>query len=410
MPYMAFYHDEDATTPYLPEPAELMVPYQVGQHTRVDTSWLWIIHLRLRTLRGPGSVTRVVHEALKACFVDDEEAFLVYHEIEFDLNSDADGEAHRKEIMRVLGPLAELSNARVMVFVYTHSHETTGVPFFGANLAAYDMRNWFDILIPEDVRPWLRMHDTTLFMLCCGSIIASAPAYAQLKAHCESLQVTRLLAFQAGAFQAALATSFFIGYMLRFVLEGVTFSEVQLGNVLAQSHDLGRHSRVIVMSPDGDGGAVTVAEYFWTSPTIRPYGTNIPPQCPACHALSTFKISHDSANKTTSTRCQEPGCTYSSTYEPPQENVKVLNHQQKRDLHAALYRALRGRQRAYAEERKAAEPNMHGREDFEGASTSVSATGQCHFWLLIAQLSPVEPSSTQALRNLVCKSAHARVH
>ncbi|KAI0357037.1 hypothetical protein OH77DRAFT_1588880 [Trametes cingulata] len=324
LPYTAFYVDDETTKPFLPQPVQLHVPYQVAQHARVKTNWLWIVHLRLSTLRGPGSVASMVHQGLRAYFVDDEEAYLVYHEIEFDLNTDADAEQHRKQIARILRPLADIPDARVMLFVYTHSHDTTGVPFFGAELAAHDVQNWFDVLIPEEVRPWLRKHDTTLCMLCCGAVVASETAYTQLKSHCEHLRVTRLLAFQAPAFQAALAAHFFVGYTLRFVIEGASFNEVQFGNVLAQSHNLGRHSRVIVMTPRRDTAGISVAEYFWTSPTIRPHGVDIPPQCPECYALSTFKITYDSRNRTTTTRCLEPGCTYTCKYEPPQESYKLL--------------------------------------------------------------------------------------
>ncbi|KAI0353429.1 hypothetical protein OH77DRAFT_1591419 [Trametes cingulata] len=228
------------------------------------------------------------------------------------------------KILEVLGPLADIQHARVLIFVYTHLHDSTGVPFFGANLAAHDLRNWFDVLIPEGVRPWLRKHDTSLFMLCCGSLVTSETAYAELKAQCLRLHITRLLAFQAQAFQAAFATSFFVGYALRFLVEGFSFNDTQIGNVLAQSHDLGRHSCVIMMTPRHDPPGVTVAEYYWTSPTIRPHGENIPPQCPDCYALSSFNITCDSRNRTTTIRCQEPGCSYVRVYEPPKKDIKEL--------------------------------------------------------------------------------------
>ncbi|KAI0371631.1 hypothetical protein BV20DRAFT_978667 [Pilatotrama ljubarskyi] len=297
LPYTAFYDENNPT--HQPQPVRLQVPYQVAQHARLNTNWLWIVHLRLSSLREPGSVAKLVYEGLRGYFVDDEERYLVYHDIEFNLNTDADAEEHRNIIMRALGPLADIPDARIMIYVYTHSHDTTGVPFFGVNLAASDIHNWFDVLIPQEVRTWLQKHDTTLFMLCCGAIITSKTSYAELRAQCEK-------------------------YYFFLTISGLSFNDVQFGNVLAQSQDLGRHSRVIVMSPRENATGTTVAEYFWMSPTIRPHGVNIPPQCPDCYALSCFKISCDSRNRTTTTRCVEPGCTYTYTYEPPQGNIKEL--------------------------------------------------------------------------------------
>ncbi|KAI0356446.1 hypothetical protein OH77DRAFT_1519978 [Trametes cingulata] len=308
-----------------PEPVHLQVPYEVAEEVHVNTNWLWVVHLRLRTQRGAGSAARVVHEFLKGFFVDDEEAYLVYHEIEFDLNSDADAEQHRREIARILSPLADITDARVMLFVSTQSHETTGVPFFGVDPAAQDTRNWFNVLIPDEVRPWLRKHDTAVFMLCRGALVLSDAAYTELKAYCENLRVTRLLAFPARPFQAAFSACFFMGYVQRFVLEGVSFNEVHLNDVLLQSPDLGPQNHVIVMSPREDTAGVTVEEYFWTSPMIRPHGKDIPLQCPNCYALECFNITYDPRSRITTTRCLEPDCTYTQTYEPPQDDtVKEL--------------------------------------------------------------------------------------
>lgn len=195
------------------------MPYHVGHHARVYTSSpVGIILFRLRTLPGEGSVPRVVHEAMKPYFVDEEAGNLIYREVVFDLNSDEDVVKHNAAIMEALAifsryviakvlremelTCSSFEGGRILLFVYTHADEETGTLFFGANLAAQTLRNvshslhssaiqlttvisqWFDVLIPEEARTILRAHSTTLFMLCCGALVASDAAYEELKAHC----------------------------------------------------------------------------------------------------------------------------------------------------------------------------------------------------------------------------------
>lgn len=92
---------------HLPDPVRVSVPFYVSHHARVNTSLFMIFQLRLRTLRGEGSIARVVHEAMKPYFVEEEEGNLIYREVEFDLNTDDDAAQHQCTIMEALAPLAK---------------------------------------------------------------------------------------------------------------------------------------------------------------------------------------------------------------------------------------------------------------------------------------------------------------
>ncbi|KAI9059284.1 hypothetical protein FKP32DRAFT_1606288 [Trametes sanguinea] len=225
----------DVFEPYFDKPVHLESPHHFAQCPRANTSPVFILQLRLRSLREEGSVANTLYHALQAYFPDNHAGNLRYVDIPFDLNTTADARKHTRTISEVVQALAGSPHARVLLFVYTHSHDTYGTLYFGTNLASQSVRNWFDILIPDTVRAVLRGHDTSCFMLCCGALLKTPEAYADLKEHFVSLAFGRLVAFEASQFQAALTVSFFIGYTQKFIIENIHFSDMQFGDLLAQA-------------------------------------------------------------------------------------------------------------------------------------------------------------------------------
>ncbi|CDO75902.1 hypothetical protein BN946_scf184768.g4 [Trametes cinnabarina] len=322
-PYRAFYIEVNKKfTPYFANPVNLTTEYHISQSARVNTSPIFILHLRLECLEEEGSVASVFFHALKPYFANEDTIHLHYADVPFNLNTDSDAEKHRRLITTVVEPLSHQGKARVLVFVYTHSHDVHGTLYYGTNLASQTVDNWFDVLFPPDVRDVLRVHDTSLFMLCCGALVNTTQSYQALKGNCATLQIRRLIAFEASHFQAALTVSFFLGYAQKFLIENVTFADMHLADLLWQSLSLGRHSRVLLMqyNPEDPSPRVAVSEYRWIHKGVRPWGYRLPIQCPSCHGLFTFKNKEELRGAIVS-RCKTRDCTYSQTFNRPDDTV-----------------------------------------------------------------------------------------
>ena len=127
------------------------------------------------------------------------------------------------------------------------------------------------------------------------------------------MQVQRVIAFKAVAVQAALVAPFFLVFIHKVVIEGVRWDSHHIADILASSVYLSRHSAVVIMTRHGRDVSVPcsleVTEYVWTHPRIRPWGSEIPLQCPACGALASL-VCRTHAHGTVFTACRGEMCTY----------------------------------------------------------------------------------------------------
>ncbi|KAI0351712.1 hypothetical protein OH77DRAFT_1592597 [Trametes cingulata] len=312
VPYQGFYDVMDGTRmAYIQGGLTLSVPYSFGQHARVNTRPVAVVHLHLESLADSGSVARVVYESMKEYFVEEQSKRLRYFDIPYNLNNNVQGLRHQAKITKELSYLRNERSARVLVFIYTHSHSQTGMLYYGNDVAAQSLTNWFDVLLPEDVRALFRMHTTSVFMLCCGALVKTPAALAALRSNFASLRIPRLLAFEAAAFQAAHTIPFFVTFVEKIIFENVNFSDVQMSNLLAHSLNLRRHSKVIMMSSSHhDEARIVTTEYSWSHRSIRPHGELLPVQCPSCKGLFCFETTQKRGTTTLVTKCTRPACAY----------------------------------------------------------------------------------------------------
>ncbi|KAI0356812.1 hypothetical protein OH77DRAFT_1423029 [Trametes cingulata] len=171
----------------------------------------------------------------------------------------------------------------------------------------------------------MRAHSTQLFMLCCGALVNTPEAFRSLKDNFETLGIPRLLAFGAAGLQAALTVAFFINFVQKILIENVNFTDAQLGNLLSLSANLGRHTKVLVMSSDPTGPSrSTTAVYSWSHPTIRPWGELIDAQCGLCKRLFCLKAARSPDGSAYITTCRTAKCEYRKvTHRPP--GTQTLN-------------------------------------------------------------------------------------
>ena len=129
------------------------------------------------------------------------------------------------------------------------------------------------------------------------------------------MHVQRVLAFGAVAVQAALSVPFFIAFVHKVYIEGSRFDRTHIGELLASSVYLARHTTVVIMTRGvaGSQGTLDVAEYVWAHPTIQPWGHELPLQCPSCGALSSLACTVHSKGVIVTT-CRAHSCEYQREY------------------------------------------------------------------------------------------------
>lgn len=91
------------------------------------------------------------------------------------------------------------------------------------------------------------------------------------------------IAFDARCFHPSSAWAFLVSLTEMVILQDHSFAEavpVTLGN----ANDLGRHSGVYVLLLSPDRKFINTTKYLWAHVDYRPWGKDIPLQCPSCGA------------------------------------------------------------------------------------------------------------------------------
>lgn len=104
-----------------------------------------------------------------------------------------------------------------------------------------------------------------------------------------------MFGFDAESLQPAFTAQFFHTFALKIWIEGNRFDDTHIGELLGSSVHLGRHTRVIIITPlpSDDSSAAPrarVAEYFWTLKTYKPWGWPMPIQCPVCFCIMCLNV------------------------------------------------------------------------------------------------------------------------
>ena len=137
-----------------------------------------------------------------------------------------------------------------------------------------------------------------------------------------------LLAFGATAVQAVLTTPFFVAYVHKAYIEGVTLDESHIGDMLSSALYVARHTPVFMMNrsgePLGEKSSYRCVSYTWSHPTIRPWGSHLPLQCPGCGALASLRCKQLDKG-TIATTCMNTRCEERRIYPKPAD-VRVVKH------------------------------------------------------------------------------------
>lgn len=133
-----------------------------------------------------------------------------------------------------------------------------------------------------------------------------------------------LFAFTALGLIPCLMSTMLVDMAQRVIIEGYDVS-VFIGPLLASSPIVGRHTSVIHLIPSPDG--VQGRKYIWAHPDLRPWGRDLPPQCPKCGSFKPWGKKKKRGDGSYSFQCEYGhGCmgVFISTA-PKQEYTTIPN-------------------------------------------------------------------------------------
>jgi hypothetical protein len=98
--------------------------------------------------------------------------------------------------------------------------------------------------------------------------------------------VKHLVAFQAAQYLSSLAASMMLDFAQRHIIEARSFEQL-IPELLGNSHIAGRHTAIAHFG-HGDDGNIINCKYVWTDENSRPWGKQLPLQCPVCYSLRSW--------------------------------------------------------------------------------------------------------------------------
>ncbi|RPD52045.1 hypothetical protein L227DRAFT_568855, partial [Lentinus tigrinus ALCF2SS1-6] len=296
-PYRGLYQRLNGTlVPYHQEPLRVDAPGHRPPHAHVDTEAIVIINIHLKDFPDEGSPAKQMHTVLDPYYRSTRPGKLVYIDAMYSFDTTDDATEYRNTLSMRLKVLSKLPRARIIVFIHTHSEESTGDLFWKKGVSSDNLEE----VMPDRLIQAGANHEVTLAMLACGSLVQSATQRKALKTLAERMQAERVIAWGAAAVQACYTGSFFISFATTVLIERMPLSHAIVARLLDSSTLLARHTSMLLWtrrsSTDKD---LHANEYIWSHPRIQPWGNKLPMQCPDCRAIYTFKVKsvHDAETK-----------------------------------------------------------------------------------------------------------------
>ncbi|KAI0706561.1 hypothetical protein C8Q76DRAFT_800970 [Earliella scabrosa] len=319
-PYMGFFKRTPSREPYFSTWLSVEADARRPFHARCNTTPIIIVQVRLASLEEANSPARLLHAALRGYFYDDSIEHLVFIDMPYSITTVEEAQAYRESTDDALRGLDRFPHGRLLLFIYTHSEDTSGDLFYADGAASADLEQWWDdVLSPKILQAGWRF-DVTVALLSCGALAMRDEQLKKLRSCAQRMQAAQVIAFGAHALQAAFSGSFFLAFVHKVYIEGVNLDREHVGEMLASSPYLGRHTPVVIMRRaipgEREGQHLVVEEYRWTHPTLRPWGSELPMQCPRCGALASLRC-RQLGSGITDTFCSVPSCKFNVEYRKP---------------------------------------------------------------------------------------------
>ncbi|TFK77558.1 hypothetical protein K466DRAFT_608040 [Polyporus arcularius HHB13444] len=142
------------------------------------------------------------------------------------------------------------------------------------------------------------------------------------------MQVQRVVCFGAAALQACMSVPFFMSFVSSVYIDGVNLDHTHFARLLSCASMLNRHSTVLLYArKTPDQPALQLNKYRWSHKTVRPWGEELPLQCPECGSIASLKIKAGQGADLHGT-CEMTGCPFTRTYTRPNGHTAVKSVEQ----------------------------------------------------------------------------------
>ncbi|THU94502.1 hypothetical protein K435DRAFT_798848 [Dendrothele bispora CBS 962.96] len=217
---------------------------------------------------------------------------LLKSKIEFDFGTEEGMDRYAREMVNLRNAIDSMGIQRVVFLVVTHSDPDTGdIHFAPENTGAERLEVVMKTLFTPATEDWLRLRETYLFMIVCGSKPFTTDAYKYLQALVTSRSFENILLFPTVCLQPHELSSF-LPNLLEHILFRHEAVEPMIPVVLKELSGLGLHTRILHLGLHVDTrGKPTchAIRHVWTHGTRRPWGLDAPSYCSSCKSIKSFR-------------------------------------------------------------------------------------------------------------------------
>ncbi|KAI1790814.1 hypothetical protein LXA43DRAFT_1095042 [Ganoderma leucocontextum] len=314
--------------PFFATWVELKMTSSRPQHSQVDTRPLIILNVRLATLREKSSPARLLYHLLTPWFNGAARECLRYIDLPFNVTREPMAAQFRARVNKHLNRLGPLTNARIVLFIYTHSHDEAGDLYYGDNYSSPSVGGWWKDMITPKLAEIATTGNNKLCvgMLTCGALIMQDVARTELISAIKGIHATHTFAFSTKELQPSLTTLFFYSFAHHVLIEGAPLTQLNIATLLDQAVFIARHTPLFhfyleiktkVSPTHATEEHLTVVEYKWTHDTMRPDGKDIGLQCPGCGSLGSRvgkKKVNGKKDRCVVVWCKMTDCKWEQTY------------------------------------------------------------------------------------------------
>ncbi|KAJ8597852.1 hypothetical protein M405DRAFT_211 [Rhizopogon salebrosus TDB-379] len=314
-PYYGFFRQGQ---PILPSFLSIRGQLEFSKRSEVSAAPVLIIHFQLVNSAATGNPMDIMHSCLTPYFP---RGGLRMLNVVFDLGTLHKIKDYSALYTKLANDIIKENYQIVCIAITTHTDDERGDPFLGCNRGssvAASVPDFFDRLLS----PWRDVircaQDATLFLLCCGAIVNRPEAFRDLRASVDTHGLSYVVAFTALHFQPSFLCHFLTAYAELIIIERFTIREA-FPEILGQSYRIGMHTDVILLTTSRVNSSATLrcTRYTWAHATARPWGFNLPSQCPLCGCIDQWKRIHGLDSGTYIFECIYEGCDQRYTFSCP---------------------------------------------------------------------------------------------
>ncbi|KAI5998348.1 hypothetical protein F5J12DRAFT_784932 [Pisolithus orientalis] len=286
----------------LSKPPAVMGTFQHATTSEVATLSTTIIHLHLDGLTLDPDPVHIIQSMIQGYFK--QEGTYNFAQLPYDLGTQESRAAYETAAEVLSSFLAPYG--RVVLFFTTHSEEQSGDLFAGSRDGQVFVSRVFEVLEALLTPLSKIVEGGDLIFLVCGYLVKHQESFQDFKSAMNHFKPRSMLLFDADRLLPVNTIPFLMSVLDLTIIQSFQQMDKTVKAAPKDCGVLGRHSNIILMFWGSQGGRVLVERYIWTDKFIKPWGQNLPAQCPQCGSMQEWLAA--SADSTYSYQCQYPDC------------------------------------------------------------------------------------------------------